>query len=305
MSPAASATRGALRGLRVRNLRRPSARTVAVLAAIGALLVGGWLWLRDSSLVSVRRVTVAGVSGPDAGQIRAALVASARTMTTLDVQIGQLRTAVAPYPVVKNLQVTTQFPHGMRIHVIEQIPVAAVSVDGRSTAVAADGTLLHDVVASPQLPLIPLRVPPGGSRLTDPAARAAVAVLAAAPYPLLSHLTQVTSDGPHGLVAQLRAGPSIYFGDAHQLAAKWAAAVAVLAQAGSAGASYIDVTDPGRPAAGPGTTTAPSSTAGDTGTTTPSSSTASATGITTPSSSTGSATGTGSVAAGTTTPSGG
>ena len=38
---------------------------------------------------------------PDAGQIRAALASAARTMTTLDVNIGQLRTAVAPYPVVK------------------------------------------------------------------------------------------------------------------------------------------------------------------------------------------------------------
>jgi cell division protein FtsQ len=261
MNGTTGATRGALRGLRIRNLRRPSPRTVAVLAAIGALLAGGWLWLRDSSLVSVRRVTVTGVSGPDAGQIRTALVASARTMTTLDVQISQLRTAVAPYPVVKNLQVSTQFPHGLRIQVIEQIPVAAVSVDGRSTAVAADGTLLHDVVASPQLPVIPLRVPPAGARLTDPGARGAVAVLAAAPYQLLSHLTGVTTGGSHGLVAQLRVGPSIYFGDAHQLAAKWAAAIAVLAQAGSAGSSYIDVTDPGRPAAGPGSTGAAAGTA--------------------------------------------
>jgi cell division protein FtsQ len=261
MSGPAGATRVRLRGLRVGTVRRPSPRTVMVLAAVAALVLGGWLWLRDSSLVSVRRVTVTGVSGPDAGQIRRALVASARTMTTLDVQIGQLRTAVAPYPVVKNLQVSTQFPHGMRIQVIEQIPVAAVSVDGRSIAVAADGTLLHDVVASSQLPVIPLRVPPGGSRLTDPAARGAVAVLAAAPYPLLSHLVQVTSDGAHGLVAQVRNGPSIYFGDAHELAAKWAAAIGVLAQAGSAGASYIDVTDPGRPAAGPGSTSSSSSSA--------------------------------------------
>jgi hypothetical protein len=53
-------------------------------------------------------------------------------------------------------------------------------------------------------------------------------------------------------VAQLRNGPSIYFGDANQLAAKWSAAVAVLADSGSAEAVYIDVTDPQRPAAGAG-----------------------------------------------------
>ena len=44
-------------------------------------------------------------------------------------------------------------------------------------------------------------------------------------------------------MAQLRNGPSIYFGDATQLGAKWTAAAEVLADSGSAGAAYIDVTD--------------------------------------------------------------
>ena len=74
----------------------------AGLAAL-VLLGGGWVWLRDSSLVAVRRVTVTGVSGPDAGQIRSVLVLAARNMTTLDVRLGPLHTAVAPYPVVKDL----------------------------------------------------------------------------------------------------------------------------------------------------------------------------------------------------------
>jgi hypothetical protein len=49
---------------------------------------------------------------------------------------------------------------------------------------------------------------------------------------------------------QLRSGPSVYFGDSADLDAKWLAATEVLADPGSAGASYIDVTDPSRPAAG-------------------------------------------------------
>ena len=52
--------------------------------------------------------------------------------------------------VVKDLEVSTQFPHGMRIRVIERPPVATVSVAGRTIAVASDGTLLHDLtVKSP------------------------------------------------------------------------------------------------------------------------------------------------------------
>jgi cell division protein FtsQ len=176
-------------------------------------------------------------------------------MTTLDVRVDQLRTAVAPYPVVKDLRVQTHFPHGMRIQVIEQQPVGAVVVDGRPMAVAADGTLLHDVPTS-GLPTIPLKVPPGGSHVSDGTGRDAVAVLAAAPYGLLSRISEVTVVSRHGLVAQVRDGPSLYFGDPTQLGAKWKAATAVLSDPGSAGAVYIDLTDPERPAAGAGSSAA-------------------------------------------------
>ncbi len=256
---------------------------LAVLGVVIVLLLGAWLWLRDSSLVAVKRVRVTGASGPDAARIRAALVRAALNMTTLDVQMGQLNNVVAPYPVVKRLQVTTQFPHGLLIRVIEQVPVGAITVDGRSLAVAADGTVLHDVPATGSLPVIPLRVPPGGSRITDPQALAAVAVLAAAPPQLLAHVSQVTTIAGHGLVAQLRHGPSIYFGDASRLDAKWDAVAAVLAGSASAGALYIDVTDPQRPAAGSG------------------SSTATGTGSTGTSGTSGAATATGATAAGTAT----
>jgi cell division protein FtsQ len=222
-------------------------------AALAILLVAGgaWLWLRDSSLVAVNRVTVTGESGPDAGQIRLALTAAARNMTTLDVQVNQLRMAVAPYPVVKELSVSTQFPHGMRIRVIEQVPVAVVSAGGQRIAVAGNGTLLRDVIPGASLPTIALAVMPGGTRLTG-AARTEASLVAAAPSELLARIGQVFTTASHGLAVQLRNGPSIYFGSAGRLGAKWAAAAAVLADPSSDGAPYIDVTVPGRPAAGAG-----------------------------------------------------
>jgi cell division protein FtsQ len=237
---------------------------VIALVALVAVLGGAWLWLRDSSLVAVRRVQVAGASGPDAAHIRSALIAAARNMTTLDVKMKQLRMAVAPYPVVKSLEVDTQFPHGMRIRVVEQVPVATVEAGGRRTAVSGDGTLLHDITAPQSLPTIPLGVPPGGTHLTG-YALSEVHLLAAAPYQLLARVSQASDGPPHGLVAQLRNGPSIYFGDSHQLGAKWTAAAEVLADSGSAGAAYLDVTDPSRPAAGAGSDTAAAASTGGTG----------------------------------------
>jgi len=228
-------------------------RVKLIAGALATLLLlgGAWLWLRDSSLVAVKRVTVTGVSGPDAGQIRSVLTLAARNMTTLDVKLGQLHTAVAPYPMVKNLHVSTQFPHGMRIRVVEQLPVAALVAGGQTVAAGADGTLIHDAPTA-SLPEVPVRSFPGGDRVTDQTALGALALLAATPGRLETKISQVTESSPHGLVVQLRSGPTIYFGTPSLLHAKWVAATAVLSTPTSAGATYIDVTDPARPAAGVG-----------------------------------------------------
>lgn len=230
-------------------MRVPRLRLIAALIALVLALAGGWIWLRDSPLVSVERVTVTGAAGPQGPQIRAALQAAGHAMTTLDVNMGALRTAVAPYPVVKRLEVATGFPHGLRIRVIERPPVALIATPGARIAVAGDGTLLREMPAG-KVPTIAVRALPGASRVTNPQALSVLAVLAAAPSQLLGHVGAASETAAHGVVIQLRDGPNVFFGDPSQAAAKWTAATAVLDDSGSAGAAYIDVSDPGRPAAG-------------------------------------------------------
>lgn len=241
-----------------RRLPRPRPRLIAALLALVLLAGGGFLWLRSSSLVAVRQVTITGVSGPDAGQIRSALTGAARGMTTLNVKFAALQTAVKPYPVVKHLSVSTSFPHTMRIDVAEQVPVAEISAAGRQVPVSGDGTLLSDSAATGSLPTIAVSVFPGGTHV-DRSVAPEVRLLAAAPYVLLAKIAQVTTDPTNGLTATLRNGPKVYFGDASDLQAKWASAVSVLASSTSAGASYIDVTVASRPSAGSGTDTSSSS----------------------------------------------
>jgi cell division protein FtsQ len=262
---------GARRRRQIR-LPRPGPRALAATVVVLVVLGGAYLWLRSSPLVAVRQVTVSGASGPDAPQIRAALTSAARGMTTLNVQMGHLHSAVEPYPVVKSLSVSTDFPHGMRISVSEQIPVAVLMTAGQRIAISADGTLLHGAASEGALPSITLTVPPGGSHVTGTAA-SEVALLAAAPYALLAKVASASSDAAHGLVVSLRSGPKIYFGTAADLGAKWHSAVSVLADSSSEGADYIDISDPGRPAAGVGsdTTAAPAAEGAATGSTTPAS----------------------------------
>jgi cell division protein FtsQ len=289
---------GARGGARVRaraKKRRLGRRTrLALLATVAILIVlaGAWMWFRDSPLVSVQQVTVSGQSGADASQISAALESAARTMSTLDVQLGRLRRAVAPYPVVKDIRVTTHFPHGMHIEVIENVAVGAIDAGGQKLAVAPDGTLMRDVTVSASLPTIPVNVAPAGSHVVSGPAAAAVKLLAAAPDELLTKISQVTTVAPHGLVAQIRGGPSIYFGDTTELSQKWIAASEVLGDPGSAGAVYVDVTDPQRPAAGGETDSQSSADASATGS-------ASSTGTTTSGGSTGSTSTDGATSSGT------
>jgi cell division protein FtsQ len=228
--------------------RRPPARAVAACACVLALLGGGWLWLRDSGLVAVHDVSVTGLSGTEAPRVRAALEGAARDMTTLHVRPDQLRTAVEPYPSIMAVDAHADFPHGLRIVVHEHVAVAALAAGSDRVPVAADGTLLRGS-STGGLPLVAVAAPPPGDTLSDKRALRVVSLLAAAPPALRAKVSRVYA-GPRGLTAPLQAGPVLYFGGAERLRAKWTAAAQVLADRASAGATYIDLRLPERPAAG-------------------------------------------------------
>jgi cell division protein FtsQ len=228
--------------------RRPPPRAVAACACALVLLGGGWLWLRDSRLVAVDQVSVTGLSGTEAPRVRAALEGAARDMTTLHVRPDQLKTAVEPFPAVMGVDAHPDFPHGMRIVVHEHVAVAALTSGSDRVPVAADGTLLRGSSTS-GLPEVAVAAPPPGDTLADRRILRVIALLAAAPPELRAKVRRVYA-GPRGLTAPLADGPVLYFGGADRLRAKWTAAARVLADRSSAGATYLDLRLPERPAAG-------------------------------------------------------
>jgi len=238
--------------------RHLTIRVIAIMVGLALLLGGGWLWFRSSSLVAIKQVRVTGLSGPGVAQISSSLTASAETMTTLNVDVSALERSVSAYPYVHSLSVSTHFPHGVTIDVLEEVPVATVSVGGHTVAVSGAGQLLSnaDTPHGP-LPSVALGAAttsaPAATRLTATGPLSALAVLAAAPYGFLGHVAGAVASPTHGVVVQLRNGPQLYFGQLDELADKWHSALAVLAAAGSSGANgaqYIDVSDPERPAVG-------------------------------------------------------
>jgi cell division protein FtsQ len=258
--------------------RRLRIALLTVLIAL-PLLGGGYQLLRHSSLSAVEHVQVRGlaaVHGVDTAAIEAALTGAAHSMSTLAVSPAALRAAVAAYPIVDTVRVHPSFPHGLRIEVVERLPVAALVVNGTSTAATADGTVLGAGFLSSSLPFVnagkaatggatgasstsatalTTTLPPVGGRVRGAPLLGALAILGAAPAPLAHAVTHVYS-GPKGLTVALRGGLLAYFGDATRPHAKWLSLARVLADPGSAGAAYVDVRLPERPAAGfaPGTT---------------------------------------------------
>ncbi len=249
--------------------RRLRIALLAILIAI-PLLGGGYQLLRHSSLTAVEHVQVRGlvaVHGADTAAIETALTGAAHGMSTLAVSPAALRAAVAAYPIVGAIRVHPSFPHGLRIEVVERPPVAALVVGGASTAVAADGVVLGPGFLESSLPLLnagktssssstttATTLPPVGGNVRGGALREALAVLGAAP-PALAHAVTRVYSGPRGLTVALHGGLLAYFGDATRPHAKWLSLARVLADPSSAGAIYIDVRLPERPAAGfaPGT----------------------------------------------------
>ncbi len=216
---------------------------------LAALLGGGFMWFRDSSFAAVQRVRISGLNGPGAAEVEAALGAQARRMSTLDYSASALERAVAPLHVVRSLHVSASFPHTMRIIVSEQPPVARLSAGGREALVAGDGIVLGslNVGALPSIDVPSLPTP--GEPVLEAQARGILGVLGAAPAQLLRYVASAYS-GAQGVTLRMRDGLIAYFGTPERAQAKWDALVAVLASPSSAGASYIDVRMPERPAAG-------------------------------------------------------
>ena len=166
-----------------------------------------------------------------------------------------LTAAVAPYRVVREVRASASFPHGLRIRVVEQLPVAALTVAGGRTAVAADGVVLGPALLRSSLPLLGAGLSaanaprPLGQRVHGASLLGSLTLLGAAPAPLARAVARVYM-GPQGVTAAMHDGLLVYLRDATRAHAKWLSLARVLADQSSAGASYVDVRLPERPAAG-------------------------------------------------------
>ncbi len=220
---------------------------------VAVLACGYFLWLRDSSLVAVTDVEIAGLTAGDRDAIVAELTDAGEEMTTLHVQPQLVERAAAAFPTIESVSVDAGFPHSLRIEVAERRPAMLVSSGDREVPIAADGTVLAGLEVSEQvraeLPAIELdKLPVRGKVGGEPLQQALIA--GAAPEPLQALIEKLGYDDDHGVVVTLRGGIPVFFGSGARADAKWEAASAVLADPSLDALDYLDVRVPERPSAG-------------------------------------------------------
>jgi len=244
----------------------PRLRRRAVALAVASLVFAAFymLWLRDSPLVAVKEVRVTGISGESAGEVRAALERAAKDSTTLHVDRAAIEEVAESFPVVQSVVITPDFPNSMSIRVIEHRPAALLQLGARKVAVAGDGSVLTGLTVKGALPTIEIEGGVPARQLEPGPVLDAARVAGGAPPAITARLEKIERERGRGVVVHVKDGPELVFGDAGRIAAKWAAAVRVLADKDAAGAEYIDVRIPERPAAGglPVETVAPVAPAG-------------------------------------------
>lgn len=131
-----------------------------------------------------------------------------------------------------------------------EVPRATATIGTGSGAVAVgpEGQILTwlPLQEDALLPSLPLSAVPKGGRLAGPVLEQA-RVLGAAPAALRPYI-ESSYYGESGVDVELRSGIELRFGDASQVAAKWKAAVAVLADPSITALDYVDLHAPRRAA---------------------------------------------------------
>lgn len=240
--------------------RERRGRTLRIMVVAGLLLAlgifaGYQFWFRDSSLVEIRDLTVRGLDPNDKEQkpVEEAVRMAVGQMTTLNPDPELLRDELARFPRVADSQIDTSFPNGATVTLTMRRDGSRMGTGATEKLIATDGTVLGPAGDRAEgLPLITSGQPPAEGRL-EGKDLAQARVLGGTPEKLRPYVKS-SRFGAGGVEATLSNGMVLAFGAPVQIAEKWKAAAAVLADPEVTGEVYVDLGVPHRPAVSGGET---------------------------------------------------
>ncbi len=219
--------------------RRARRRLILIAALLLVLAVGATYLVAFSPVFGVRAVTVRGVPGPLAAQVRrAAAIDSGTPLVRLDT--AAVASRVGRIAVISSARVDTSFPSTVVITVSERVAIGVVRQTATYVLVDRTGDQFRTVDVRPaRLPLFV--VPSGSDARTTGGAVATVA--AALPRKLRAHIASIQALDPAAITLLLKSGRVVRWGSADRSGAKAQILPTLLRQPGT----QFDVTDPDRP----------------------------------------------------------
>lgn len=242
--------------------RLPSTRTAIIFAVAATAAVAFCYGLLQTSLFTVQRVDVNGLSHLQKNEV----IALSRVkvgQALISVNDGKAAHRIESNPWVKSAHVTDNWPHAVTITVVERKPVAQVqTADNHWAQVSSDGVILESANAPANgLPVI-LDVKPAvkAGGLLDPSTGPLLNVARLMPPSLQPHVLQMQNQNGT-LRLGLDTGTIVILGDTSNMGDKLMAAAAVVSQTDAKKLATLDVTSPHLPIGTPvgGTSTTPSS----------------------------------------------
>jgi len=229
----------------------PSGRSILVGLTLAALAGGAYAAARQSSMLAVSRIEVAGGTPELRAQVRHEL-AELRGTSLLALDGAALERRVDSIPAVVSARYDRAFPHTLRLTVVPEVPVAVLHRGAETWLLSARGRVVKRIQprTRPFLPRVwvPRATTVAVGDFVDPegAGLAARSVALALRFPARIATAAVV----HGeLVLRLRTGLELRLGRPADVRLKLAIARRALRSI-PAGMAYLDVSVPGRPVAG-------------------------------------------------------
>lgn len=198
------------------------------------LVLAACIGLYNSSLFSVRTVEVVGVTHVSADTVRA-LARVPKDATLIRFPADAVAQRVSADPWIASVSVSRVFPSGMRIRVVERVPVAIVDAGARMWLIDGTGAAIATptVEASGTVPII--NDVPGldlkaGRRTTSEPLLNAIAVLSGISRTLAATVLSVSAPTIDGTALSTADHVEIVFGEAVDLTTKDALARRILTE---------------------------------------------------------------------------
>jgi cell division septal protein FtsQ len=120
----------------------PAVLSTVIIGCIGFLVVMGYRTVTASNFFDVKTVDVRGVHRSSGADIQKIVTGQTEKSGAWNADLPDLKMRIEKLPFIKSAAVSRVLPNGIRVNVVERIPVAVARLQGGDFLIDADGEVL-------------------------------------------------------------------------------------------------------------------------------------------------------------------